>query len=332
MTSLERILFMFKFWRFTPIAFVLALAVGSFAISYAQESRQEASKVQLPADTQALIRLNFRAMIDSPLAKKMGIEKASEIIKSVPGGEILTEMGFDPLKDIDSITVAAPGGGDMEKGLIIVAGKFKADKLVAKANEEAKNNKDKVKIHKAGDKTIFEIIIPEQQVPMFMMIASNNTILASTQKEYLEKALANSGSKLANKDFSALVEKLDPDLAISMVAVSSAFPSKSLPEQAKAIMDGIESIGGGIGIDKDVTLKINVFTKDEDSSKKLKETMDQGMAQALGFLGLMAAQQKELTPVLEFVKSMKTSSKAKMMSLEGKLPGKMIEDAILGPK
>ncbi len=323
---------MFKFWRFTPIAFVLALAVGSFAISYAQESRQEASKVQLPADTQALIRLNFRAMIDSPLAKKMGIEKASEIIKSVPGGEILTEMGFDPLKDIDSITVAAPGGGDMEKGLIIVAGKFKADKLVAKANEEAKNNKDKVKIHKAGDKTIFEIIIPEQQVPMFMMIASNNTILASTQKEYLEKALANSGSKLANKDFSALVEKLDPDLAISMVAVSGAFPSKSLPEQAKAIMDGIESIGGGIGIDKDVTLKINVFTKDEDSSKKLKETMDQGMAQALGFLGLMAAQQKELTPVLEFVKSMKTSSKAKMMSLEGKLPGKMIEDAILGSK
>ena len=323
---------MFKFWRFTPIAFVLVLAAGSFAISYAQESRQEASKVQLPADTQALIRLNFRAMIDSPLAKKMGIEKASEIIKSVPGGEILTEMGFDPLKDIDSITVAAPGGGDNEKGLIIVAGKFKADKLVAKANEEAKNNKDKVKIHKAGDKTIFEIIIPEQQVPMFMMIASNNTILASTQKEYLEKALANSGSKLANKDFSALVEKLDPDLAISMVAVSSAFPSKSLPEQAKAIMDGIESIGGGIGIDKDVTLKINVFTKDEDSSKKLKETMDQGMAQALGFLGLMAAQQKELTPVLEFVKSMKTSSKAKMMSLEGKLPGKMIEDAILGSK
>lgn len=323
---------MFKFWRFTPIALVLVLAAGSFAISYAQESRQEASKVQLPADTQALIRLNFRAMIDSPLAKKMGIEKASEIIKSVPGGEILTEMGFDPLKDIDSITVAAPGGGDMEKGLIIVAGKFKADKLVAKANEEAKNNKDKVKIHKAGDKTIFEIIIPEQQVPMFMMIASNNTILASTQKEYLEKALANSGSKLANKDFSALVEKLDPDLAISMVAVSSAFPSKSLPEQAKAIMDGIESIGGGIGIDKDVTLKINVFTKDEDSSKKLKETMDQGMAQALGFLGLMAAQQKELTPVLEFVKSMKTSSKAKMMSLEGKLPGKMIEDAILGSK
>lgn len=323
---------MFKFWRFTPIAFVLALAVGSFAISYAQESKQEASKVQLPADTQALIRLNFRAMIDSPLAKKMGIEKASEIIKSIPGGEILTEMGFNPLKDIDSITVAAPGGGDMEKGLIIVAGKFKADKLVAKANEEAKNNKDKVKIHKAGDKTIFEIIIPEQQVPMFMMIASNNTILASTQKEYLEKALANSGSKLANKDFSALVEKLDPDLAISMVAVSSAFPSKNLPEQAKAIMDGIDSIGGGIGIDKDVSLKINVFTKDEDSSKKLKETMDQGMGQALGFLGLMAAQQKELTPVLEFVKSMKTSSKAKMMSLEGKLPGKMIEDAILGSK
>jgi hypothetical protein len=262
----------------------------------------------------------------------MGIEKASEIIKAVPGGEILAEMGFDPLKDIDSITVAAPGGGDMEKGLIIVAGKFKADKLVAKANEEAKNNKDKVKIHKAGDKTIFEVIIPEQQVPMFMMIASNSTILASTQKEYLEKALANSGSKLANKDFSALVEKLDPDLAISMVAVSSAFPSKSLPEPAKAIMDGIESIGGGIGIDKDVTLKINVFTKDEDSSKKLKETMDQGMAQALGFLGLMAAQQKELTPVLEFVKSMKTNSKAKMMSLEGKLPGKMIEDAILGSK
>ncbi len=123
---------MFKFWRFTPVALVLALAVGSFAISYAQESRQEAYKVQLPADTQALIHLNFRAMIDSPLAKKMGIEK--EIIKALDFDvEFIAEIGFDPLKDIDSITIAAPGGGDMEKGLIIVAGKFKADKLLAKA-------------------------------------------------------------------------------------------------------------------------------------------------------------------------------------------------------
>jgi len=320
---------MFKFWRFTPVALVLALAVGSFAISYAQESRQEASKVQLPADTQALIHLNFRAMIDSPLAKKMGIEKESEIIKALDFDvEFLAEIGFDPLKDIDSITIAAPGGGDMEKGLIIVLGKFKADKLVARANRE------KVKTHKAGDKTIFEVkeFIPDQQVPIFYMIASNSTILASTQKEYLEKAFANSGSKLVNKDFSALVEKLDPDLAISMVAVSSAFPSKAIPEPYKAIIEGIDSIIGGIGVDKDVTLKINVFTKDEDSAKKLKETLDQGMAQALGFLGLMAAQEKELTPVLEFVKSMKTSSKEKMMSLEGKLPGKMIEDAILGSK
>ena len=326
---------MFKFWRFTPVALVLALAVGSFAISYAQESRQEAFKVQLPADTQALIHLNFRAMIDSLLAKKMGIEK--EIIKALDFDvEFIAEIGFDPLKDIDSITIAAPGGGDMEKCLIIVAGKFKADKLVAKANEDAKNNEDNVKIHKAGDKTIFELIdfFPDQQVPMFMMIASNSTILASTQKEYLEKAFANSGSKLANKDFSALVEKLDPDLAISMVAVSSAFPSKAIPEPYKVIIEGIDSIIGigGIGIDEDVTLKINVFTKDEDSSKKLKETMDQGMAQALGFLGLMAAQEKELTPVLEFVKSMKTSSKEKMMSLEGKLPVKMIVESILGSK
>jgi len=253
-------------------------------------------------------------------------------MKTLPGAEILTDLGFDPLKDIDSLTVAAPGGGDMEKGLIIVMGKFKAEKLVAKANEEAKNNKDKVKTHKAGDKTIFEVIIPDQQVPMFMMIASNSMILASTQKDYLEKSLAASGSKLANKNFSTLVEKLDPNLAISMVAVSSAFPSKGLPEPAKAIVDGIESVGGGVGIDKDITLSINVSAKDEDSSKKLKETMDQGMAQALGFLGLMAAQQKELTPVLEFVKSMKTGSKGKVMSLEGKLPGKVIEDAVFGSK
>ena len=63
---------MFKFWRFTPVALVLALVVGSFAISYAQES---APKVQLPADTQALIRFNFRAMIDSPLAKKWALKK-----------------------------------------------------------------------------------------------------------------------------------------------------------------------------------------------------------------------------------------------------------------
>jgi hypothetical protein len=312
---------MFKFWRFTPVALVLALAVGSSAISYAQES---APKVQLPADTQALIRFNFRAIIDSPLAKKMGIEKEYKTL-NYDVVDVLAEMGCDPLKDIDSITIALPGGDDIRQGLIILAGKFKAEKWAARANRE------NAKIHKVGDKTIFQINIPEQQV-MFMMIASNSIILTFTQKEYLEKTLANSGSKLANKDFSALVEKLDPDLAISMVAVSSYFPSKAIPEPYKAIIEGIDSIGGGIGVNKDVTLSVNVFTKDEDSAKKLKETMDQGMAQALGFLGLMAAQQKELTPVLELFISMKTSSKAKMLSLEGKLPGNMIKDALLGSK
>ncbi len=314
------------FSRFTPIALVTALMVGGLVSNAAEP------EIQLPSDTQAMMRINFRSLIDSPLAKKMGIEKGMDFIQALPGSEILKELGFNPLKDIDSVTFVAPGGNDSEKSLIILAGKFKADKLVAKATEEAKNNKEMVKTSKVGEKTIFEILIPDQQLPMFVMIASNSSIVASTNKDYLIKAIGGKESKLANKDFSSLVEKLDTKLSISMVAVSSALPLKSLPEGVRGIVEGIESIGGGFGIDTDVTLAINVYTKDDESAKKLKETMDQGMAQALGFLGLMAAQQKELTPALEFLKSIKLSSKGKMLGMEGKLPGKAIEEALKGLK
>lgn len=315
---------MLSFSRFTPVALVTALMVGGLVANAAEP------EIQLPSDTQAMMRINFRSIIDSPLAKKMGIEKSLEFIKTLPGAELLKELGFNPLKDIDSITFVAPGGGDSEKSLIILSGKFKADKLVAKATEEAKNNKETVKISKTGDKTIFEVLVPDQQVPMFVMIASNSSIVASTNKEYLIKAIGGTESKLSNKDFSSLVGKLDPKLSISMVAVSAAVPLKSIPEGARGIVEGIESIGGGFGIDTDVTLAINVYTKDDESAKKLKETMDGGMAQALGFLGLMAAQQKELIPALEFLKSIKVNSKGKMVGMEGKLPGKVIEEALKG--
>lgn len=315
---------MSRMHRWTPCLLAFTLAIATLSSGRAQES-----KVALPSDTQALVRINFQALINSPLAKNLGIDQAKELFQGgLPGTEIFKELGFDPFKDLHSITIAAPGGNDNEKSLIIVAGKFNSAKLNEKAKEQAKEKKTEIKTHDVAGKVVFELKLPDQQVPLFVVIANDGAILASPEKDYLAKALGAKSSQPASKEFNTLIESLDPKLGISIGVVGSALAMKNLPDAAKDILKDVDSIGGGLGIDKDITLKLAINTKNEEAAKKIQETLNQGLTQALGFLGLMAAQQKELAPALEFVKSIKVDNKSKAVTIQGQLPGKLIEDAI----
>jgi len=315
--------FMVSLHRCFSFVVTFSLALSGIAPVTAQDTKS------LPTDTQALVRINIQSLINSSLAKSMGIDQAKEMLNAgLPGTEILKELGFDPFKDLHSVTIAAPGGNENEKGLILVSGNFNSKKLNAKAGEQAKDKKDQIKTHDVSGKVVYELKMPEQQVPLFVVIANDNAIMASPDKDYLTKAMNGKDGKPANKDFNKLVEDLDPKLGISIAVVSGALAMKNLPDPAKAILENVDSIGGGIGIDKDIVLKLSINTKTDDSAKMLQETINQGLTQALGFLGLMAAQQKELAPALEFVKSLKVENKAKSITIQGMLAGKALEDAV----
>src|SRR5262249_47295568 len=86
----------------------------------------------LPADTEVVVTVNVRQLLGSELLKKLGLDKAKEALKDLDQVKtVLDELGFDPFKDLDRLTVAGPGGTEQDRGLIIARGRFDPDKFKA---------------------------------------------------------------------------------------------------------------------------------------------------------------------------------------------------------
>ena len=113
----------------------------------------------LPDDTEMVVSVNVKQIVESSLFKKNVEAKAREALKNQDElQDALHDLGFDPFTDIDRIIAAKPAGGDQDRGLVIVHGKFDLDKFKAKAEKLAKDQPDVLKVHKvrngAGGKSL----------------------------------------------------------------------------------------------------------------------------------------------------------------------------------
>ena len=72
-------------------------------------------------------------MLDCPLVKK-DLPKLQGMIKAnAEAQKHLAALGFDPLKDLDSVTIGAAGVEDQDQVVIVARGKFDAAKFKAAA-------------------------------------------------------------------------------------------------------------------------------------------------------------------------------------------------------
>src|SRR5438132_11160972 len=72
----------------------------------------------LPSDTEAVQTFNLRRLLDSSLVKKHGLDKLQELLKDNEDVQkVLSDLGLDPLKDVDSI-ISANSGADAAKDIV----------------------------------------------------------------------------------------------------------------------------------------------------------------------------------------------------------------------
>src|SRR5262249_37116329 len=92
----------------------------------------------LPNDTEAVVTINVRQILDAPLVKREALDALQKAMAE-RGGPLkhLKDLDLDPRRDIDSI-VLATAGGDPDRSLLIVHGRFEVAKFEAKAEELAK--------------------------------------------------------------------------------------------------------------------------------------------------------------------------------------------------
>src|SRR5579884_3882551 len=106
------------FWM-RPAAILLTILLG------AVPGRASELDAYLPEDSESVLNVNVRQILDSPLIKKHVLEHAQEALRGEDQvQDILKDLGFDPFKDLDRVIIAAPGGTDKDRGLIIAHGRF----------------------------------------------------------------------------------------------------------------------------------------------------------------------------------------------------------------
>jgi hypothetical protein len=319
---------------------VLGLALA--ALFLAVPARAAEVDKLLPNDTEVLITINVKQIIDSTLVQKLAVDKLKKALEDQDEAKkVLTELGFDPFKDLDSITFAISSGSETDKGLIIAHGRFDVTKFTAKAEEVAKEMKDVVKITKvagpgaeSGKINLYEVNYPGQSQPVYVTLMDKNTLLVSPGKDYvldaIDKAAKRKKFELKSKELEKLLGRIDGKQSIWTAVLGSTLEKSPYlnDDTVKDLVSKLTDAHVGLTIDKDLKAEVSITAKNNEDAKKLDEAINDNLNQAVGILSLLAGSQPEIKPFLNVLKSIRPSIKDKTISIQATLAGEDIEKAV----
>ena len=114
----------------------------------------------LPDGTLLVVSFNIKQLMDSALVKtdeKAFKDGMSELTKALEG------FGVDPNKDLSRVVLAA--GMDFQKTLVLLEGKFDADKVHAKLKEMAKDEKHNLTVADDDKLVHYKLKLPKAPFP-----------------------------------------------------------------------------------------------------------------------------------------------------------------------
>ncbi|HTU20528.1 MAG TPA: hypothetical protein VMG10_20875, partial [Gemmataceae bacterium] len=317
-----------------------ALAVVTALVLFAPLGRAAELDPYLPEDSESVLNVNVRQILDSQIVKKNFLETAQEALRSLDQAQdVLNDLGFDPFKDLDRILLASPGGTEKDRGLVIVHGRFDVAKFKKKAEQVAKDEAEHLTIHKilGGKQLLYEVNLPDVDDPLFVALAGGDTLLASAGKDYVVDALkkigANEKPTLKDKKFQALLEKIDTRQSVSLAMVKNPDILKVLDKASgdiKAMIEKVQALGGGLTIGDDVKLELVFTTKTTRDAKELsasaKASLNLVLALAAAFTQNNDSPEAEF--VVEIIKGLRITNKKEALVVKGRISSDLIEETL----
>jgi len=333
--------------RLWPTALVLAGAVLlTPSAAHAQPSKL------FPADTDLVFTINLRQILDSPLVKKYGLDKAKEGFDSLlqasdDAKKIFDGLGLNPFTDIDRLVSTGSVSTDKDKGVGIIEGRFNPTKWKAVAADAAKNNGDVLKLGKLGNLDLWEVSIPGQDQNLFVVMPDAKTILFASKKGLLEDTLAqHAGTKAVNLKplVKAMVARTSDKQSLSVLALSAGLikalkespqiqmlPNAEVIEKAipqlEKLAPEVPGVSLSITITDEVKFSVGLNAKDAKTAKQISGLASVGVL-GLGALAAQAAQNDEkLAPLVELVQNLKIAVEGNTVMIRGAITAAMIEKA-----
>jgi hypothetical protein len=286
----------------------------------------------LPKETDVVINLNVRQVLDSQVFKKHALDLVkTALANSKEAQAALQALGLDPLKDFDRVSVGL-GLEDLNnpKAAIVVQGRFDVTKVGNVFDQLAKNDPKKFSAEKANGKTVYKIATPDQPVPVYAALVDSKTLVFATSKEgagaAFDVAMGTRKPEL-RKELADLLKKADPKSSLSVVAYTKGrLESVPLPnDEMKKVLEQIHHITIDLKVESDAKLELVLGAENADAAKKMQGLVDAGLGFARVTLRNVLTQNPELQPVLDLVGSMKVVQKEQSVLVTGSLSAEAID-------
>jgi len=300
--------------------------------------RAQATKI-LPADTEMVVTVNLQQILGSEIFKSnetlvnLAKAKITEQLDDKEIGKYLKKAGFDIFKDLTSVIVAVPGGRDSDDGVVVLQGKFDADKIegaVLEAGKQAGTDV-KVKLVKIAGTSAFEVT-PKDEKTIYVSVLDKKTMIACTAKSDFAEAVARfNGTKASTfKDaaFKNLVQTTNNKQSISFVATGKIMNklAEKNPnagnDQAKMLMAVLQQVDGfsaAVTIEKNIDFQLGVNAKDAETAQQFAAAANLGLQGVKATVAKQAKQNEKMEPLVDFMNTLKAEAKGPNLIIRGQL-------------
>ena len=322
---------------------VLALVPLPAAAARAAEGRK-----YLPGDVELIASFNLQQVLQSDLVAhhKDKVEAIKGMLNNFlqnneEAKKYYEELGLNPFRDFNVITVAAPASLDPEKGLVIVDGKFSPERFHKTAQQAAKDYGEVLKISRIGSHEVYQVNAPGHDKPVFLTLATSSILLAAHSKDVLETALSQKEPDL-KKEVRELLKTTSDEQSFNIVATGKAISnaaekaaehnpdpnSKKIADAAAPVLKTLAGFTAAITVNKNVDFQIGIGTKEKNAAEVLAKQINGLIMFGKGMVGQGAQQDPKAQAAFEVMQTLQVSTENTTVLVRGEVPAAVVERAI----
>lgn len=307
------------------ITLTLGLLFGFVPISFALDTIPF-----LPPNTDVILIVDAKEVVASEAMKRIQPDLIKDLLKTVKKADTaIAASGLDPLKDFTRITVSLNLDDPSHPvPFAVIEGKFDPKKIQENIESYSKANPSVIEAIKVAGKPAYKLPSANPQETMYNAVLSDSLIVVSPSEKFLERAFAALGGiKHALKpELAALLPALDTKFHITAIGLAKG-KLKELNlgnEKTKQTLQAIDTISMNAMVGKDIDVEFRVYAPGADLNK-LTELLGGVLGLARLQLIALVAEQRELYPLIELIKSMRGANDGKVIVYKGKMTGDAIE-------
>jgi hypothetical protein len=297
----------------------------------------------LPGDTEILVTVNLRQILDSAVVKgqKDAFRKITDLATNAlkeneEAERYLKATGIDLFRDIHRVTVAHPGGHDETAVFLIIEGNFDPDKFYGVAADAAKDHGDVLTISQSGKHKIIDVAPPNGKPAVIVMVDKNTVLVASTKVRITDALARAEGVKKTSlkKELKALLKATNAKQSISAVATGAALARLTAKapvpnaDQALEVLKALDGLSGAITIDKDVQFQLGIAARDENTAMQLAQQANVGLLLAKGLAAQQAKKNADLLPLVDVANTLRATAQGNSLFLRGQITVENIDKLI----